>query len=89
MDLSFDADAYQAENKVVLEVEAGRAVTNYQFLKDLFQACMMENVDYLCVAVRKTYGNSKDYKRVVSFFDALYASNKIILPLKGILIVGY
>ena len=30
----FDADAYNEELKTVIEVEAGRAVSNYQFLKD-------------------------------------------------------
>jgi len=89
IDLSFEADAYNYENRTVLEVEAGRAVSNYQFLKDLFQSCMMENVEYLCIAVRKTYRNNEDYKKVVSFFDALHTSNRIKLPLKGILIIGY
>jgi len=89
IDLAFEADAYHAKNKVVLEVEAGRGVTNYQFLKDLFQACMMEDVEYFCVAVRKVYRTQEDYKKVLKFIDALYASNRIRLPLKGILIIGY
>lgn len=89
IDLSFDADAYHPNNKIVLEVEAGRGVTNYQFLKDLFQTCMMADVEYFCVAVRKIYLGNKDYKKVVSFFDALYTSNRIKLPLKGILLIGY
>ena len=89
VDLSFEADAYNLNNRIVLEVEAGRAVTNYQFLKDLFQACMMEDVEYFCIAVRKTYKNNKDYKKVVSFFDALYISSRVNLPLKGILVIGY
>lgn len=44
--LSFEADAYSSETKIVIEVEAGRAVTNYQFLKDFFQVCMMIEVEY-------------------------------------------
>jgi hypothetical protein len=32
---SFDADAYSPKAGFVLEVEAGRAVANNQFLKDL------------------------------------------------------
>jgi hypothetical protein len=89
IDLSFETDAYHPETKIVLEVEAGRAVTNYQFLKDLFQACMMTNIEYFCIAVRKTYRGKKDYKKVISFFDALHASNRIKMPLKGILVIGY
>jgi hypothetical protein len=89
IDLAFDADAYHASDKIVLEIEAGRAVANYQFLKDLFQACMMADVEYFCIAVRKVYRKNEDYKKVVSFFDALYVSDRIKLPLKGILVIGY
>lgn len=42
----FNADGFQIETKTVIEVEAGRGVTNYQFLKVLFQACMMHEVDF-------------------------------------------
>lgn len=85
----FDADGYNSETKTVIEVEAGRAVTNYQFLKDLFQACMMFEVDFLIVAVRKSYRGNPDYQNVITFFDTLYASGRLSLPLKSILIIGY
>lgn len=85
----FDADGYNKINKTVIEVEAGRAVTNYQFLKDLFQACMMYEVDYLVIAVRKDYRGNPDFQNVITFFDTLYASGRLQLPLKGILIIGY
>ena len=86
---AFEADAYWAEKRVVLEVEAGRAVTNYQFLKDLFQACVMQEVDWLVIAVRKTYRESKDFQKVVQFFETLYASSRLTLPLTGIVVIGY
>ena len=93
---SFEADAYHQDQRYVLEVEAGRAVMNNQFLKDLFQACMMREVRYLGIAVRNKYtisartGNeSKDFERVVTFFDTLYASSRLKLPLDGILLIGY
>ena len=85
----FEADAYHRGHKFVVEIEAGRAVTNYQFLKDLFQACVMVDVDYLCIAVRNTYRQSQDFEKVYTFFDTLYTSGRLQLPLKGILIVGY
>lgn len=77
------------KKKIVIEVEAGRAVTNYQFLKDLFQACVMSDVDYLVIAVRNIYRKNQDFEKVISFFNTLYASGRLILPLKGILIIGY
>ena len=85
----FDADGYNEEKKIVIEVEAGWAVTNYQFLKDLFQACVMSDVEYLVIAVRNFYRNNQDFEKVITFFDTLYLSSRLILPLKGILIIGY
>lgn len=86
---TFEADAFCADERFVIEVEAGRACTNYQFLKDMFEACMMHGVDYLAVAVRNDYRGSDDYSTVVKFIHTLYASSRMQLPLKGIMIVGY
>lgn len=86
---SFDADAHHLELKVVLEVESGRAVSNYQFLKDLFQACVMFDIEYLAIAVRNDYRGSDDFKKVTSFIETLYVSPKFKLPLTGVLIIGY
>jgi hypothetical protein len=86
----FDADAWNIETKTVIEVEAGRAVTNYQFLKDLFQASMMEGVDFCVIAVRNIYQDTqKDFDKVCNFMETMYASERLRLPLKGILIIGY
>lgn len=86
---SFEADAFHPGEGFVVEVEAGRAVVNNQFLKDLFQACMMHDVYYLAIAVRKDYRQVKDFEKVCRFMDTLYTSRRLELPLKGILIIGY
>lgn len=87
--LNFEVDAYNKDTKIVIEVEAGRAVTNYQFLKDFFEACCMADAEYLCIAVRMLYENRFDYQKVCDFFKAMYASDRFTVPLKGILIIGY
>lgn len=89
LDKSFHVDAFQEETGTVVEIEAGRAVDNYQFLKDLFEACMMYNCQYLVIAVRRIYRGKADFEIVNMYFDTLYASGRIKLPLRGILIVGY
>jgi hypothetical protein len=89
LEKSFEADAYHQLEGFVLEVEAGRAVDNNQFLKDLFQACMMNEVRYLAIAVRRVYRGDRNFETVCRFFDTLYASNRLKLPLDGILIIGY
>jgi len=86
---SFDADGWNKATKTVIEIEAGRAVTNNQFLKDLFQACVMHDIDYLIICIRNRYRKSDDYDRVINFMNTLYASDRLNLPLQGILIVGY
>lgn len=89
LEKSFDADGWNKESKTVIEIEAGRGFTNYQFLKDLFQACMMHDVEYLVISIRTIYKKHKDFESVIAFFETLYASSRLKLPLTGILIIGY
>ena len=89
LDKYFEADGLNEKTKTVIEVEAGRGVTNHQFLKDLFQASVMHDIDYLVISVRNLYRTSRDFEKVISFLDTLYASNRLKLPLSGILIIGY
>ncbi|MBP3244785.1 MAG: hypothetical protein J6M59_06755 [Bacteroidaceae bacterium] len=89
IDKSFNADALSNDGRIVIEVEAGRATENNQFLKDLFEACMMFDVEYLVLAVRNEYRTHFDFDIVYNFFETLYISNRLRLPLKGILLIGY
>ena len=92
-ELTFEADAAKPDSHIVLEVEAGRAVSNFQFLKDLFEACMMQNILFAGIAVRNEYrygkSRSRDFDYVTRFLDTLYASGRLTLPLQGILVIGY
>ncbi|AVK95639.1 hypothetical protein LS41612_04805 [Lysinibacillus sphaericus] len=53
----------------------------------------MQNVEYLTIAVLNKYRTRNkinfDFDEVCKFFDALYSSDRLNLPLKGILIIGY
>lgn len=90
---SYAVDAWHKAERFVLEVEAGRATINHQFLKDLLEACLLHDVEFFCVAVRNIYEAAKvknpDFERVVTFFETLHASRRLQLPLNGILVVGY
>ncbi len=89
IDKSFNADALSVDGKIVIEVEAGRAVDNNQFLKDIFQASMMFGVEYLVLAVRNDYRGGDDFQKIYTFLETMYISNRITLPLNGILLIGY
>lgn len=89
IDKFFDADAVSEDQRIVIEVEAGRAYVNNQFLKDIFQACMMPNVEYLILAVRNDYRGHDDFKNIFAFLETLYINSRLQLPLKGIILIGY
>lgn len=88
---SYEVDGWNPSLKAVLEVEAGQAVTNFKFLKDLFEACVMDSVDYLILAVQNWYYSAKrdDFVTVSTWLDVAYASGRFTLPLRGILLIGY
>lgn len=50
---------------------------------------MMQGVDYCGIALRNQYIKSRDFERALAFFETLYASQRLQLPLKGILLIGY
>lgn len=89
IDKSFYADALSVDGRIVIEIEAGQATENHRFLKDIFEACMMFDVEYLVLAVRNIYRKHDDFQRVYTFLETLYISNRLQLPLKGILLIGY
>lgn len=78
---AFEADGYLSTAGYVIEVEAGRAVVNYQFLKDFFEACTMVGVDKLCIAVRNKYRAFNDFDRVCKFFEAMLMISLITLEI--------
>ena len=89
VDKSFYADAISKDGKIVIEVEAGQATENHRFLKDIFEACMMFDVEYLVLAVRNKYRSHYEFDRVYTFLETLYISNRLHLPLVGIMRIGY
>jgi|TARA_B100000315_G_C14504293_1_gene553840 hypothetical protein len=86
---AFEVDCWHQENKIVVEIEAGRAYTNHQFLKDIFETSMMVDVDYLVLAVRNIYIDHEDYAKISVWLETLHLTNRIKLELKGILLIGY
>lgn len=89
VDKCFNADAFHSSCGIVLEVEAGRALVNNQILKDLFQACMMQDAKHLAIAVRQSYRGSNDFEKACIWFDTLFASQRLRLPLETVTLIGY
>lgn len=86
---AFEVDCWHRQEKIVVEIEAGRAYANHQFLKDIFETSMMVDVDYLALAVRNVYKSKDDYAAINKWLETLYVTNRIKLELRGILLLGY
>ena len=50
---------------------------------------VMFDVEYLVLAVRNEYRTHKDFDIIYQFLETLYISNRLHLPLKGVLLIGY
>jgi len=91
--VSYDVDGFHPDHRVVLEVEAGRGAANNADYRDLVRASLMVDADYLILAMMLEYraGNTltRSYEQTRNRLDAIYASDRLKLPLKGVLLVGY
>ncbi|HEX5375268.1 MAG TPA: hypothetical protein VFW48_03840 [Solirubrobacterales bacterium] len=96
-DLAYEVDAFHPETGIAMEVEAGRGARGNAVYRDLVQTSLLVDARYLALAVQITYRHKSGGKDVVvqsyrdtrHLLDAIYASNRLHLPLEGILLVGY
>ncbi|MDO9486374.1 MAG: hypothetical protein Q7K25_09980, partial [Actinomycetota bacterium] len=64
-------------------------------LNDTTSVNQTDSNPYLVIAVLSEYSPKsskqplKDFRTVTNFIDTLYAAERLVLPLKGILIIGY
>ncbi|WP_299048854.1 hypothetical protein [uncultured Tateyamaria sp.] len=94
--LQYEVDAFHTVWRCGLEIEAGRAWQGNAVYRDLIQALVMVNLDYLALAVpngyrRKSLGRtvvSKDYENTCAVADSLYAHSRLRMPY-GLIVVGY
>jgi hypothetical protein len=92
----YEIDAYNSSWRCGLEVEAGRGWMGNAVYRDLIQALVMVDVDYLCIGVSNAYRYnsggktlvSKDYENTVSVADALFGHSRIQLPYR-LIVIGY
>jgi hypothetical protein len=91
--VSYEVDGFHDVEKIVLEVEAGRGAANNADYRDLVRASLMVNASYLILAMMQEYRAGKQvtrsYDQTLNRLDAIYASDRLKLPLSGVLLVGY
>lgn len=95
--LRYEIDAYHPQWRCGLEVEAGRAFGGGNAIyRDIVQACVMDGVDHLLIAVPISYKykaggrpvSEAAYEKTVEVANALYGHARVRLPF-SLVIVGY
>lgn len=91
--VAYDVDGFHPDHGVVLEVEAGRGAANNADYRDIIRASLMVDARYLALAMMLDYrgGNQKlkSYEQTRARVDAIYASDRLQLPLDALLLIGY
>jgi hypothetical protein len=64
------------------------------FYRDLIRTSIIQDADYLILGMRLSYSygnvkNQNDYAKAKEQLDAIYASGRLTLPFKGILLFGW
>jgi hypothetical protein len=92
-EVSYEVDGFHPEERVIIEVEAGRGAANNADYRDLVRAGLMIGVDYLVLAMMQEYHAGKQsmhsYEQTRKRLDAIFASDRLKLPLDGVLLIGY
>ena len=95
--LAYEVDGFQQEHGIALEVEAGRGARGNAVYRDLVEASLLVDARFLVLAVQSAYRHKtggrdvtvQSYRDARNLLDAIYASNRLQLPLDGILLIGY
>ena len=96
-EVSYDIDAFHDGHGIVVEVEAGRAASNNATYRDIIRASLILDAAYLVLLLPVAYRfNNRGqlasvpvFARGLDLLSAFYASQRLPLPLRGVLLVGY
>ncbi|MBS1870027.1 MAG: hypothetical protein JSS99_10210 [Actinobacteria bacterium] len=91
--LAYEIDGFHPGHGIVLEVEAGRGAANNADYRDLIRTSLIVDAEYLVLAMMLQYrpGTAvmRSYERTREQIDAIYESERLRLPFRGVLLVGY
>ncbi len=95
--VEYNVDAVHDELRIVLEIEAGRGARSNAVYRDLIRSALIVDVQFLALGVMHVfrYRSGARTVEVPSFddalrqIDAIYASGRLDMPFKGLLLFGY
>ena len=94
---TYEIDTFEPKRGIALEVEAGRATMGNAIYRDLIQASLMVDAQFLVLAVPVEYryksgartAREPSYAKTYSVVEAIYGSPRLALPFEGLLLIGY
>jgi hypothetical protein len=95
--LEYHIDSYHKEDKIALEIEAGRTTRGNAIYRDIIQTSLLVGVRYFALAVPLRYpfqsGGRKiednTYEDCKSIINAIFSTPRFKLPFDGVLLMGY
>lgn len=91
--VAYEVDGFHPEHGVILEVEAGRGAANNADYRDIVRASLLVDARYLALAMMLSYRaggtHIRSFEQTRDRVDAIYASDRLSLPLDGLLLIGY
>ena len=92
--VNYEIDGWHPDHKAVLEIESGRGWQGNAFYRDLIRTSLVQDAEYLVIGMRLSYSyasvkNQNDYQKALDQMDAIFASGRLQLPFKGVLIFGW
>jgi hypothetical protein len=95
--VAYHVDAVHDELGVLVEVEAGRGARGNAVYRDLIRSSLIVDARFLVLGVMLEYHHMTQKRRVAvqsyreakDQLDALFASGRLTLPFKGVLLFGY
>jgi hypothetical protein len=96
-EVAYDIDAFHDDHGIVVEVEAGRAASNNATYRNIIRASLILDARHLVLLLPVPYRfNNRDqlasvpvFTRALDLLSALYSSQRLPLPLNGVLLIGY
>lgn len=92
---AFEVDAWSETHRAIVEIEAGIAVDARKIYQDLFEAIVMPDIDFVCIALQNAYHPERwkkgrdDFMKAKSTFDSLLESGRFNLPFETLMLLGY
>lgn len=95
--LSYDLDAFHDGLGVAVEIEAGRGAQNNADYRDIIRTALVLDAKFLALVMPVEYHYQQSGKGMIKYayqgtrnqLDTIYASDRLVLPFEGLLLVGY